>query len=482
MIFSLLQRGSKQRWNNHSKPIVLIRFHGETKEKQGPTGSRRRQAGSVTSFTEEQSESIRQELDRLCASNAFKDKERLQEFLRYVVTESLAGRGAMIRAKTIAMDAFGMDPEVGSPENAVRVHARRIRQTLADYYRTEGDDVPVRIEIHSGTYAPSFDFGDSPTQQQSKPAPTPDRWNWQQLALGVLVGGIATAAAFFLSSIGSGSGGGDTIRRAAEREAVFTKSPTSLQAVNLAEQARGMILPVFDPDRQRLTSQMFLRAVDLDPDYFGSYAGAAQSLASLAMLLPPGDDRDLTLEQARTMAGQALEIAPSEAWTQSAVGWTALADGDYGAALAASRRAFGIDPEEGNVLDFYAGVALFAGEFEEAARVADPARIRTADNQRLAHRNVYGAANFHLGDYQETLRSFHQAAALGDPVSLASLAYQAAALHALGEEARGVSLIENINQNWPKANIAAVFDRYYRDPAHAADISDRMVALGWQRP
>ena len=41
----------------------------------------------------------------------------------------------------------------------------------------------------------------------------------------------------------------------AEREAVFSKSPTSLQAVNLAEQARGMIFPVFDPDRQRCRRQ-----------------------------------------------------------------------------------------------------------------------------------------------------------------------------------------------------------------------------------
>ena len=60
------------------------------------------------------------------------------------------------------------------------------------------------------------------------------------------------------------------------RAAIYEKSPSALQAFNLAHQARSMIFPIFDRPRQELVLSVFGRVIELDPDYFGGYAGAAQ--------------------------------------------------------------------------------------------------------------------------------------------------------------------------------------------------------------
>ncbi len=55
----------------------------------------------------ERSEQIRAHLNKLLASAAFAGSQRSREFLRYVVEETLAGRGDVIKERTIAMDVFG---------------------------------------------------------------------------------------------------------------------------------------------------------------------------------------------------------------------------------------------------------------------------------------------------------------------------------------------------------------------------------------
>ncbi|MGI9372764.1 MAG: tetratricopeptide repeat protein [Hyphomicrobiales bacterium] len=438
----------------------------------------------VVDVSEDKKTAIRGELDRVLTSNYFKNKNRLHTFLQYIVEETLAGRGGSIRGKNIAKDAFDRELGEGDVENLVRANARRVRRNLDEYYRADGAENPVRIVLETGNYVPAFKFGDEIT---SHPPPKDELsivWDWRQVSVGLACGlAIAVAAmAWYGGLTADQRPDGDEERRLAQRNAIFSKSPTSLQAVNLAAQGRGLIFPVFDKERQELTSQLFLRVIDLDPKYFGGYAGAAQSLASMAMLLPIGDERELALEKSRVLSQQALEIAPAEAWTQSAVGWTAMAEGDYNRALEASRRAYEINAKEGNVLDFYAGVALFAGEYEEAAKVSQPGQTQRSVRQRFAHRNIFGAANFHLGNYQMTLQSFKEAAGYGDPVSIASLAYQAAALHALDRKAEGRAIVKTMMQNWPNANIAAVFSAYYKDPDQAADVIDRIVELGWAIP
>ena len=96
-------------------------------------------------------------MERVLSSQEFCDSDRLQEILRYVVEETLAGRADGIKATTIAMEVFDLNISEGSGHSSiVRVSAARLRRKLSYYYASSGQNDPIRIEIDTGAYVPSF--------------------------------------------------------------------------------------------------------------------------------------------------------------------------------------------------------------------------------------------------------------------------------------------------------------------------------------
>jgi hypothetical protein len=64
----------------------------------------------------------------------FVRSERLTQFLRYVVEETLAARGPELKEQVLAAELFGkaVDSD-GVDDSTVRVHARRLRDKLREY-------------------------------------------------------------------------------------------------------------------------------------------------------------------------------------------------------------------------------------------------------------------------------------------------------------------------------------------------------------
>lgn len=111
-------------------------------------------------FSPERSEQIRAHVNKVLASSAFAGSQRSREFLRYVVEETLAGRGDVIKERTIAMDVFGRGSEFNSQsESIVRVSAADVRNRLRRAYRSLADD-DVRMELPVGAYHPVFQFAE----------------------------------------------------------------------------------------------------------------------------------------------------------------------------------------------------------------------------------------------------------------------------------------------------------------------------------
>ena len=100
---------------------------------------------------------VETQLARILASPVFLSTDRLSDFLRFVVEETLAGRQHQIKGYTVATKVFGrpddFDPVV---DPIVRIQAGRLRRRLGSYYADEGRDDPVRIEIPTGGYVPRF--------------------------------------------------------------------------------------------------------------------------------------------------------------------------------------------------------------------------------------------------------------------------------------------------------------------------------------
>lgn len=89
----------------------------------------------------------------------FSVSSRRANLLRYLVSETLGGRGDRLKGTSIAIDVFdrdaGFDPQTDA---VVRSEARRLRQALDNYYVGIGAGDPIRIVVPKGSYVPHFEY------------------------------------------------------------------------------------------------------------------------------------------------------------------------------------------------------------------------------------------------------------------------------------------------------------------------------------
>src|ERR1700690_1165002 len=100
---------------------------------------------------------VRNQLARVLASHEFRSSRRSQEFLRYVVENTLAGRSDTLKERTIGIDVFARPASYDPSDDAtVRVKAGEVRKRLDRYYATEGHGDSLHIDLPAGTYIPEF--------------------------------------------------------------------------------------------------------------------------------------------------------------------------------------------------------------------------------------------------------------------------------------------------------------------------------------
>ncbi|HEV3483609.1 MAG TPA: tetratricopeptide repeat protein [Candidatus Acidoferrales bacterium] len=111
---------------------------------------------------------VRQQLSRILGSKAFRQVERLQSFLSFIVEEMVAGRGDKLKEFLVGVEVFGkgasFDPRM---DPLVRVQARRLRTRLARYYQEEGQNDEVVIELPKGGYEPVFQLRETSGMKRS---------------------------------------------------------------------------------------------------------------------------------------------------------------------------------------------------------------------------------------------------------------------------------------------------------------------------
>ncbi len=100
---------------------------------------------------------IQDQLERILVSDRFRGSARQKKFLRFIVEQTLAGRGARLKGYTVGVEVFdrkeNFDPQL---DPIVRVEAGRLRRKLEYYYLTAGSDDSILITIPKGGYVPSF--------------------------------------------------------------------------------------------------------------------------------------------------------------------------------------------------------------------------------------------------------------------------------------------------------------------------------------
>ncbi len=102
-------------------------------------------------------EAVFEQLEKILSSDAFTNSQRMQSFLRYIVTETLEERSDQLKEFTIAQDVFEKGDDY-DPKNSsqVRVEANRLRKRLEKYYSEHPQDEIV-VSLPKGGYRVQFD-------------------------------------------------------------------------------------------------------------------------------------------------------------------------------------------------------------------------------------------------------------------------------------------------------------------------------------
>jgi hypothetical protein len=99
----------------------------------------------------------RAQVQRIIASGALRSSGIHRKLLTYLAERSLAGTALNLKEYTVGLDVFGK-PASYDPreESVVRMHVSRLRQKLAEYYRTEGADDPIVVDLPKGGFSLNF--------------------------------------------------------------------------------------------------------------------------------------------------------------------------------------------------------------------------------------------------------------------------------------------------------------------------------------
>jgi adenylate cyclase len=100
---------------------------------------------------------IKGQLERILSNPEFAVPERDRAFLRYVVSEALAGRADKLKAYCIATEVFARSEAFDAQNDpVVRIEAGRLRRALERYYLVAGGADDIVIDMPKGGYRPTF--------------------------------------------------------------------------------------------------------------------------------------------------------------------------------------------------------------------------------------------------------------------------------------------------------------------------------------
>jgi len=201
------------------------------------------------------SEPIQQQIDRIVHSEQFRSSEVLRRLLTFLSEKAIAGEADNLKEYVVAIDGLGKSSTYDPQHNsAVRIQMGRLRQRLAEYYRSEGKNDPMIVDLPKGRFRLTFEqrplaptFAEATSSAPSPPGPPiniPDSEPSRTTGLSSprLVAG--SLAAILLLGLGYLLG-----RTTVQKESVADRSSQDLQALwaPFLSQKPPLILSIEDP-------------------------------------------------------------------------------------------------------------------------------------------------------------------------------------------------------------------------------------------
>jgi len=129
-------------------------------------------------------EATQAQIQRILQSRAFRTSEIHRNLLSYLAEKSISGSAEGLKEYTVGLDVFAK-PDSYDPrqESTVRMHVARLRQKLGEYYRTEGTDDPILVDLPKGGFKLTFEQREARPDPAIERAAAAKRWGYKELAL-----------------------------------------------------------------------------------------------------------------------------------------------------------------------------------------------------------------------------------------------------------------------------------------------------------
>lgn len=294
-------------------------------------------------------------------SGPFVQSKRRRQFLEYVVSETLSGRGERLKGYSIALEVFGRRASFdAASDSIVRVEAARLREKLGEYYATDGRYDPVRIVLPKGSYTPVI--------------------SWRQGVEGFrqqTVNGLSREAELY------GTQDIDSYRELLHglRDFwVYTRASCAQAQLH------------------------FLSAVEFDPKHAAAHMWLARTLVwQCCMNWVP--DTHAAIQGAHEHSRRSVELDNTSSLARSILAkvWLCLGEGEK--ALAEGYGACTMDPNAPDAKMFLSFVLAAMGKGEMALRVMEVAMLQSPHPTSYYYETL-GLCHFARGDYESAKAAF----------------------------------------------------------------------------
>src|ERR1700722_16615069 len=138
-------------------------------------------------------EAARKQVDRILASNTLHASDVLRRLLRFLADKTFSGEADGLKEYSVGLDALGKPPSYDPRQDSgVRLQASRLRQKLDEYYRVEGRNDALIIELPRSKFKIAWHVGNpsgiaDAAVPRPEPAPTLEPASlkiWRRLAVG----------------------------------------------------------------------------------------------------------------------------------------------------------------------------------------------------------------------------------------------------------------------------------------------------------
>jgi hypothetical protein len=148
----------------------------------------------------EELEASQTQVQRIIRSKAFRTSEVHRNLLQYLAEKSLSGTADSLKEYTVGLDVFAK-PDSYDPrqESVVRMHVARLRQKLTEYYRLEGADDPIVVDVPKGGFRVTFEtraIAPAPVAAALEPVIAPDNRRIERILIGLLAAASVCALIF----------------------------------------------------------------------------------------------------------------------------------------------------------------------------------------------------------------------------------------------------------------------------------------------